>query len=65
MRRGDQAMLLRKERDAAVHGAGVEVQEIEMLRDHARKRTLAGGGIAVNGDGDVRESHNRVVQLQY
>ena len=55
--RGDEPLLLRKEGDAAVQGAGVQVQEVEVGGDQLGKRALAGGGIAVDGYGDVRDTH--------
>ena len=40
--------------DSPVQRPGIQIKEIELLRNFLRKRTLARGGAAVHGYGDIR-----------
>ena len=55
----DHAVLLCEESDGAVHGARVEIEETEILGHQLGESTLASGRKAVNGDGDVRQCHDK------
>ena len=55
----DEPLLACEEGDAAVERPGIEIKEVEFLGNELREGTLAGAGIAVDGDNDVRYVHGK------
>ena len=55
----DHSVLLCEKSDGTIHCARVKIEETEILGHQLGESTLAGCGKAVNGNGDVRQCHEK------